>query len=193
MTHWSLKCNHMYIYHKCLIFSYWSGKYSSNQEKKIFYSKKILQIICIYVCIYEKFCCVICNTIVNEECKYILNHNSDKFMYSLSYTPQKLKKKNIGTKFVHRICTTDIPNRDLLFLVVKPVFRLSFWPQIFQGNHRGQRLNLNNSSLKEWSHNKSSFHEMLHTSYVTLHVRNSSITDISRANQKTFEQKRTKR
>lgn len=159
-------------------------------RKKIFYSKKILQIICIYVCIYEKFCCVICNTIVNEECKYILNHNSDKFMYSLSYTPQKLKKKNIGTMFVHRICTTDIPNWDLLFLVVKPVFRLSFWPQIFQGNHRGQRLNLNNSSLKEWSHNKSSFREMLHTSR---NVRNSSITDISRANQKTFEQKRTKR
>ena len=83
----------MYIYHKCLIFSYWSGKYSSNQEKKFFIVKKILQIICIYVCIYEKFCCVICNTIVNEECKYILNHNSDKFMYSLSYTPQKLEKK----------------------------------------------------------------------------------------------------
>ena len=144
----------------------------------------------ICVCIYEKFCCVICNTIVNEECKYILNHNRVINSCTARHTLHKNWKKNIGTKFVHRICTTDIPNWDLLFLVVKPVFRLSFWPQIFQGNHRGQRLNLNNSSLKEWSHNKSSFREMLHTSR---NVRNSSITDISRANQKTFEQKRTKR
>ena len=97
-------------------------------RKKIFYSKKILQIICIYVCIYEKFCCVICNTIVNEECKYILNHNKVINSCTACHTLHKNWKKNIGTKFVHRICTTDIPNWDLLFLVVKPVFRLSFWP-----------------------------------------------------------------
>lgn len=59
------------------------------------------------MCIYEKFCCVIYNTIVNEECKYILNHNSDKFMYSLSYTPQKLKKK----KHRNKVCPPDMYDR----------------------------------------------------------------------------------
>lgn len=81
------------------------------------------------MCIYEKFCCVICNTIVNEECKYILNHNSDKFMYSLSYTPQKLKKKHRN-----KVCPPDMYDRysKLGSVIFGVFFDLVFDPRYFK-------------------------------------------------------------